>query len=378
MKNFVFLFSILLLLGSCNAPTEQDSAQNHNPEQEDSIVELTEEQYKNAGVDTGKILRKKMAAVLHVHGKIEVAPQSKLAISAPMGGYLKSTRLMNGMFVQKGAILAVLEDLQYIQLQEDYLIAKAQLQLAESEYKRQKELNQSKASSDKVFEQSKASYQTQNILVNSLAQKLRFLGINPQTLSAANIKRSVNVYAPSSGYVSAVNVHVGNYVNPNDVVFELVNPSDIQLVLTVFEKDLEKLSPGMKLLAYSNANPDKKYTGTIRLISKGVSDKNAGEVRCQFDGFDSNLLPGMFMNADIELSVAEHWVLPADAVVRYGNKHFVFVMERHNTFRMEEVIPGTVQDGFIQLITTEARKSQTFAIKGAYSLLMALKNVSDD
>jgi cobalt-zinc-cadmium efflux system membrane fusion protein len=37
-----------------------------------------------------------------------------------------------------------------------------------------------------------------------------------------------------------VNVNIGKYVTPSDILFEIVNPSDIHLALTVFEKILIK------------------------------------------------------------------------------------------------------------------------------------------
>lgn len=43
-------------------------------------------------------------------------------------------------------------------------------------------------------------------------------------------------------------------------MFELVNPSNIHLVLTVFEKDINKLSIGQNLYAYSNNNTDKNIS----------------------------------------------------------------------------------------------------------------------
>jgi membrane fusion protein, heavy metal efflux system len=49
------------------------------------------------------------------------------------------------------------------------------------------------------------------------------------------------VYSPVSGFVSPVKVNIGKYVTPVDVLFELVNQSDIHLALDVFEKDLDIL-----------------------------------------------------------------------------------------------------------------------------------------
>jgi cobalt-zinc-cadmium efflux system membrane fusion protein len=135
-----------------------------------------------------------------------------VSISVPLGGYLKSTKLLPGMKVKKGEVIANIEDQQYIQLQQDYLTAKSKLSYIEKEYQRQKELNQSKASSDKVFQETETTYQGQKILVKSLSEKLRLISINPDKLDENNLSRSINLYAPIDGFVSTVNVNIGKYV----------------------------------------------------------------------------------------------------------------------------------------------------------------------
>src|SRR5690606_23440285 len=145
---------------------------------------------------------------------------------------------------------------------------KSQLALTESEYKRQKELNQSKATSDKIFEQAKTNYQTQQVLIKSLEEKLRLIGLNPRRLSPETISKTINIYAPISGFVSAVNFNIGKYLTSSDVLLELINPNEVYLSLTVFEKDINKLSVGQKLKAFSNNNPQEKHPLEIIRIGK--------------------------------------------------------------------------------------------------------------
>uniref|UniRef100_UPI001C2EFBAC efflux RND transporter periplasmic adaptor subunit n=1 Tax=Mucilaginibacter humi TaxID=2732510 RepID=UPI001C2EFBAC len=61
----------------------------------------------------------------------------------------------------------------------------------------------------------------------SLAEKLQLIGIHTRNISASKISRSVNIYSPITGFVSKVNVNIGKYVSPTEVLFELVNPTDI-------------------------------------------------------------------------------------------------------------------------------------------------------
>jgi cobalt-zinc-cadmium efflux system membrane fusion protein len=89
--------------------------------------------------------------------------------------------------------------MRFIQLQQDYLTAQTNYVLAETEYKRQYELNQSKASSDKVFQQAKADMDRERILIHSLAEKLRLIGIEPKKLTTTSIKKDVPILSPTNG-----------------------------------------------------------------------------------------------------------------------------------------------------------------------------------
>ena len=373
-KLIIILFSFALLLG-CNTKekTEESTQAIHG----NSIL-LTDAQYKNAGLETSQLETRVISSVIKLNGKIDVPPQNLISVSVPLGGYIKSTKLLPGMQVKKGEILAILEDAQYIQLQQDYLTAKAQYKFDEGEYNRQKELNVSKASSDKVLEQTKATHQSHYVLLKALEQKLRLIGLNPNKLTANTISRSVNVYSPINGFVSAVHVNVGKYISPSDVLFELVDPTNIHLVLTVFDKDVSKLAVGQKVFAYSNTQSEKKHVAEIVFITKSLSNDNATQVHCYFKEYDKILLPGMFMNANIELTEGSVAALPDESIVRFEDKSYVFITEGSHGFSMQEVQIGDSENGFTEILNAEQFKGKTFVVKGAYHLLMALKNTSDE
>ncbi|MBN9349831.1 MAG: efflux RND transporter periplasmic adaptor subunit [Chitinophagaceae bacterium] len=376
MKKIFGTLILIATLYSCGS--KQTAGEEVAAPSSGNVVTLTDAQLKNAGVETGKLEIKNISSVLNLNGKVDVPPQNIVSVSVPLGGYLKATRLLPGMHVNKGDILAVMEDPQYIQLQQDYLTAKAQFAFNEKEYNRQKELNLSKASSDKVFEQAKATYQTQYILIKSLEQKLRLIGVNPDRITPDNISKSINIYSPITGFVSSVNVNIGKFVNPSDVLFELVNPEDIHLALTVFDKDVNKLSIGQKLIAYTNTHPEKKYPGDIILISKTLAGDNATLVHCHFEKYDKELLPGMFMNADVELKLSNVLTLPDESIVRFENKNYAFVEKSSHQFEMKELQVGNKENGFTEVTGDSSFNNQVFVVKGAYKLLMALKNVADE
>jgi cobalt-zinc-cadmium efflux system membrane fusion protein len=365
MKKYLIILSIFF--SACNS--SQTSNETKTANANENNVSLTAEQMKIAVIATGTAETKSISTILKVNGAIDVPPQNMVSISFPLGGYLKSTKLLPGMHISKGEVLAVLEDPQYIQLQQDYLMAKAKLSFSEADFNRQKELNATKANSDKTFQQAKADYESQKVLVKSLSEKLQLIGINPTTLNEDNLSRSVNVYSPINGFVSAVDVNIGRYVSPTDVLFELVNPEDVHLNLTVFEKDVNKLSIGQKVIAYANQNPDKKYEAEIILVSRNLDANRAAEVHCHFKKYDKELLPGMFMNAEINVQSNDALTVPEEAVVRWQNKNYVFTDAGNNNFELTEVQTGVSDKGDIEIITPNRTNG---AIRKSLSAMLML------
>ncbi len=376
MKNIILSCFLILLVG-CNSKNKIESETEVSTDEK--IVNLTDVQLKNANLEIGHFEKRNVSSTLKVSGKIDVPPQNLVSISMPLGGYLKSTKLLPGMHVSKGEIIATMEDQQYVQLQQDYLITKSKLQYAQQEYERQKDLNQSKATSDKVFQMADSDYKNLRITLSSLGEKLKLIYINPSTLSENNLSKSVNIYSPINGFVSKVNVNIGKNVNPSDVLFELINPSDIHLNLKVFEKDITKLFIGQKLFAYTNSQPDNKHECEIILISKDLSaDDHTAEVHCHFEDYDKTLLPGMYMNAAIEVKNNEAFTLPEDAVVNFEGKNYIFLVNNKNQYEMTEVNLGEKENNFIEILDTDKFESKKVVLKGAYTLLMKLKNKSDE
>lgn len=339
-------------------------------------VQLTPVQRKNAGIVTGYAEKRIMHKTLKVTGVLDVPPKNIVSVSMPLGGYLKKTELLPGAHVHKGEVLATMEDQQYIQLQQDYLTAKSKLVYYEAEYTRQQQLNETKAASDKVYQQARSDYEGQKVLVKSIGEKLSLIGVNPDKLNINSISRSVNLYAPISGYVTKINVNIGKYVSPTDVLFELISPEEMHLSLIVFENDAANIITGQKVTCYSNIHPETKYEATVHLINPAIGKERSTEVHCDLGKYGNELMPGMYMNAVIELKSAQSNTLPEDAIVKWNNEYYVFFETSEGNYSMHKVEAGTSDGGFVE-ITSDLPDSK-IVIRNAYSLLMKLKNGGEE
>jgi cobalt-zinc-cadmium efflux system membrane fusion protein len=375
MKYLFFITTLLVLQTACS--NNKEVATEKETENSNSIT-LTSQQIKAGNISTGTITQQLINESLQLNGEIDVPPQNIVSVSFPLGGYLKKTSLLPGMHVSKGESIAIIEDQALIQLQQDYLMAKTKLTLTHLEYDRQKTLNETKASADKLLQQAQAEYESQRILVKALDEKLRLAGINTVQLNEATISRKVSIISPINGFVSKVNVNIGKYVQPQDILFELIDPTDFHAALTVFEKDINKLNAGQKVSISFVDEPEKKYNAEIILVTKNVDESRSGLVHCHFINMPTNLKPGMFITAQVELNNTTANVLPEEAIVRFENKEYVFVENNNNQFIATPVTTGTRSNGWVQVKTDAALLDKKVVIKNAFTILSMLKNTAEE
>lgn len=374
-----YLFIILwlgLFMPACNTKQRPEEKQKTTHE---NTVTLTAAQISNAGIVVGSVQKHVLNSELKVNGLVDVPPQNIVSVSFPSGGYLKNTKLLPGMHVSKGETIALMEDQALIQLQQDYLVAKAQLDYAERDFARQKMLNENNVNADKIFQQAQADFTAKKILVKGYSEKLKLIGIDPDKLNENTISRSVPVFSPINGFVSRVNVNIGKYVNSSEVLFELINPADIHAALTVFEKDISKIKPKQKASVTFVDDPNTAYECEVLLVTKNVDDNRSALVHCHFEQQPKHLLPGMFINARIKVSNAQVTAVPEAAVVRYGSGEFILEDIGNNSFYLQEVETGIKESGLVavtsQLGDLDGKK---VIIKNAYAALSQMKNAGDE
>lgn len=380
MKFSFFSIFILIFAACSSTPNPEVATPQASTETMPMRVEMTAAQLKNAQLEIGSPERRKLGNTIKVNGFMEAPPQNIISISCPLGGYLKQTKLLPGLKVRRGEVLATLEDPQYITLQQEYLATKARLEYLTADLARQETLNRDQSSSDKVLQLARSEYQTQQINAKALGEQLKLIGINPERLTVDAISKNIQIYAPIDGFVAAVKVNIGKYVAPTDVLFELVNTDDIHLTLNVFEQDLAGLAIGQKVMAYANADPNTVYPAKIILISQNIGEDRSVTVHCHLDQKNKVLLPGMFMTAMVETQNENAITLPNDAILRFENAHYVFVAQSEGVFEMVAVEKGTEENGFTALVSANAASllSQKIVLKNAYTLLMKMKNAAEE
>lgn len=392
MKKYSFitlLISLVVLsaLSSCKGGKKSNIEIEETEVLPEDIVELREDQIKLAHIETGIIELRSLSGALKVSGTVTTSPQNQATVCLPMGGFVKTTSLVAGSAVSKGQTLAVVENQDFVDIQQNYLEAKNKLEFAEAEYKRQSELYQADVSSQKNLQQVTSDYKSQKAQVKALEQKLLLIGINPSDLKEENISSAIPVLSPISGYIKSVNINTGKYVAPSDVMFEIVNSDNLLLELTLFEKDANKVANGQQIRFFVN-NETEQHDAVIYQTGKSVGSDKSIKVYARVLGTCKNVLPGMYVNAVIETTAGNQVPsLPSESVVSFDDKDYIFVFEKNKEedgkpfteYRMIEVKKGFSDNGFTGIILPEGfdYKNVKVVIKGAYNLLSAKKNAGE-
>lgn len=343
-----------------------------------SSITLTESQRTIAGIELDTPVKKEIKRVIKANGMLDVPPQSQVTISAPMGGFVKSTHLLQGMRVKKGEMLVELYHQDFIQLQQEYLNTQNQYEFLKAEYERQLELSVESINAQKTLQRAKADFKTAEVTLQALKARLQLLNISAEQLVDHGIRNTIQLYAPINGFITQVNVNPGKFVNPSDVLFMLINPEHLHVELFVFEKDLPSLRIGQKV-TFSLVNESNVREATIYLIGKEISPERTVRIHCHMEKDYPELIPGLYLKAFIETSKHPATVLPEEAVLTVGNKFYVFMTSDQVSFSLIEVQTGTTDNGLVEILPSIPFSDSTLVVvKGAYTLLSMLKNVEED
>jgi membrane fusion protein, heavy metal efflux system len=391
MKNkkiyiLLILAGFTLLSGSCGRDSKSGSAEKGEEILPQDIVELRDDQIKLAGIETGSVEIRSLGNTMRANGIVTVSPQSTASVCMPLGGFIKNTTLLPGNAVSKGQTLAVIENQEFVDIQQSFLEAKNRLVFAKAEYERHTDLYNNDVYSQQNVQEVTVEYKNLVAMVNSLEQKLLLIGMNPDQVREDNITSTTNLVSPIRGYLKSVNINIGKYVAPTDVLFEIINSDQLFLELTLFEKDADKVSAGQKLKFQVN-NESEEHEAVVTQTGKSITSDKTLLIYASVTSPCKNILPGMYVNANIDESDTKVTALPSEAIVSFDDKDYIFVFEKEKEeegkpfceYRMIEVKKGATSSGFTEIMLPEGFDANTakIVIKGAYNLLSAKKNAGE-
>ncbi len=383
-KYIILLFASSLIIMGCEGKmsnTVEDDHENAN----ENRVELTDAQLAQTEISFGKVEKRIIGNEITVNGMIDVPPQGNISITAPYGGFLKYTNMLPGSRLKKGQLIARIENPEYIEFQREYLEALANNDYLKADFERQEILNKEEVTSTKVFQKARSDYLTNKANIQALESKLRLIGINPSIVKNGTVSSTVNIYSPIKGVVREVYINTGKYFGPQDVLMDITDASDLHVELKVYENDISLIRNGQRIRFRLANAPEKWMEAEVFLIGNNVHSDRSITIHGHLKERNEELLPGMFINAKIEVDAKEQYAIPEEGIVRFGSKNYVFKFigkrkegeNMMNDFEMIEIIKGNDEGGYIAFAFKEYSEDiskMELVLNDAFTLLAKAKN----
>ena len=377
MYKLYYIGIALFFITSCGKDRNADQPEQTVNHAKESTVILTSEQVAAIRLKTGQIEKRDLTNVIKANGYLDVPPQNNAVVSPMIIGYVRQINFLVGDNVKKGQVMAELESMEFIDMQQHYVELNAQMMFLKEEFERQKLLIDSDAVSKKTFLKSEIEYKTASSMLEGLKSKLKLLGVNFEKLNQGKVEPRFSLRAPITGSIKMMNTMLGKQVDPSEEVFEIINTEHIHLELSVYEQDASKVKKGQKVWFKIPNQTSSIFEGEVFLVGKDLSeDKRSINVHVHIDGDESQFTVGMYANATIVVEENTSNTLPVTAVVVDGNSTYIFKQAQHNenqyTFEKIAVITGIESDGLIEISDlNELNLEDEIVIEGAFYLLNA-------
>jgi cobalt-zinc-cadmium efflux system membrane fusion protein len=289
------------------------------------------------------------------------------SVHSKVKGFVGPVEQIIGDFVRKGQVLTTISHPELVRLQRTYLETKAGLDALKKDFERKKQLATEDAASARALEQAEADYHRALAQSNGLKAELELLGFSVEKLDEGEIQSRLNIYAPISGYIHEIGINPGKLVGEEDMLYEMLDVEHMHLELQIFAKDLEKIKEGQHLEAMVPGT-GKTFKGNVHRIGRMIDiEKKTALVHGHFEKDPVDVFPGTYVQAKIFVDEEKVEALPMTAIVRTGEKNFIFV-EEPDGFQKVEVRLGREDGKYAEVFIPDNEKGKKVVTKGAYYL----------
>ena len=353
------LFAVLIMITyiACTADTEVASTTEEAPQ-------TARSEY----ISTGPIETMTIAHPVECVGRIEIPPSDLYSVHSRATGFVKTLNILPGDRVKKGALLAEIENPEFIGMQRELYELRHTLKTAQSRFDRQQQLADKNATTAKQYEEAYGQLAVTRASYYGLYEELTQQGfeIDTSTTEVTYVK-TLKILSPVSGYVTAVNTNMGQRIDPHDMLCEVASRDHLHLELFVLERDINSVEIGQKV-RFTTSDGSEVFNAEIVKLN-AVIERATGTVmvHCHIDGEhdDQHFKGGTFARATIQTAPREVMGLPSDALVRNGNLWYGFVVDQDG-FRQVQLDEVVTMEDFASFAIPPGLETAEWVRGGAY------------
>jgi cobalt-zinc-cadmium efflux system membrane fusion protein len=358
--------------------SETASATNQAPaEAETTAFKPTDRQWASLRIRTVQDLVFQPAA--ETDGKIALDDDLVTPVFSPYSGRVTRLIARAGDDVQRGDPLFAIQATELAQAQNDLIAAasglrtaKAQLNLSETNEKRQHALYLAQGAALKDWQQAQVdlaiaqgAMSSAAIALGAVRNRLRILGKTDADIAEIEATPDVLtldadsvVRAPIGGTVVQRQIGLGQNIvsaaaGATSPVFMIGDLSKVWMVANAREDDVPYLHRGNPVEVRVPAYPGRVFKGRLNYVAASIdSGTHRLPVRAEVENPGGELKPEMFASFRIITGAdTADPAVPQDAVVYEGDTAHVWVADdQAKTLAIQPITPGRTRDGLVQVL----------------------------
>jgi len=334
-------------------------------------IVITRDQFNEAEMVVGDPAMELFSNEVPATGILVAALGGSAKINTLVPGRVRRINHAEGETVGKGNVLFTLESNEFIMLQQEYAEVHHQLKLLEADYHRQKALYEEKIMSQKDFLKTESDYKSMLAKKEGLGARLRIIQTDPGVIEEGTIVPYLTIQSPIAGTITHQELVLGQFIDPQKTVMEVVDTRKLQLSLRVFEQNLEGVLVGQVVHFNTPDYPDSLYKATLIHVGKSI-DPETKTVHCiaKLDpDVAEKFVNNLFVEARIITCEREILAIPENALIREPDLDFVWVLlegsKEQLLFRKIPVQTGVTRNGFTEVLDEDL---SSVLLVGAYNL----------
>jgi cobalt-zinc-cadmium efflux system membrane fusion protein len=200
------------------------------------------------------------------------------------------------------------------------------------------------------------------------------MGLDVEKIEKGEFYHSYPIKSPMNGFVSTIGISLGQYVEPQQTIAEIIDNNSFQLKLYVFEKNIDKINIGQTVEFYTSANKGQKYQATLNAIGKIIMpDSKSIECYSTIANHKSiNLVSNQFVEGEIFASIDSVLAVPETALIQSENEQYILMFEKEENailyFSKTKVNAGRKANNYIELIGSNPLKK--LLLTGTYNIVI--------
>jgi len=321
-------------------------------------------------VRTDRVATHVVSEVVTAPGEVAFDLKQVAKITSRIEGQVERIHVQLGDQIRSGQPLVAIDSMRLDELVQEYLVTKAQVDVAESGYRRTKKLATEKIVTERRLIEERGRYIEAEARHQHVREKLLNMGMTAGELhqlehGSHQEGHLYTIRSPIAGTVVAQNVVRGQGVSPGNELFEVVDTSRVWVFANLPIEQARKFKNGdVGTIVPKGGEP---VTAPLTYLAP-VADEatRTVQVRFEIENQRHRLRPHEYVDVQLAIASPPTIAVPASALTMVDNVHAVFV-QRETGYVFVPIEVGREGGGFVEVKKGLAEGEQV-VIDGVFDL----------